>query len=91
MQLCRKDNLSRNLKKHKKLLEKEGKAADAKGYDFFPMTFHLPLEYGLFADEFKKATDKNIWIMKPTSKSQGKGIFLFNRINAISAWTDTQA
>lgn len=49
------------------------------------------MEYGLFADEFKKATDKNIWIMKPTAKSQGKGIFLFNRIGAIQAWAETQA
>lgn len=30
MQLCRKDNLSRNLKKQKKLLEKEGKLSEAK-------------------------------------------------------------
>lgn len=87
MQLCRKDNLSRNLKRYRKLLEKEGKQAEAKTYNFFPTTFHLPLEYGMFADEFRKATDKNIWIMKPTAKSQGKGIFLFNKLNAIAAWS----
>ena len=30
----------------------------------------------------------NIWIMKPTSKSQGKGIFLFNRLSSIQEWAD---
>lgn len=26
--------------------------------------------------------------MKPTAKSQGKGIFLFNKINAIQDWAE---
>jgi hypothetical protein len=29
--------------------------------------------------------------MKPTAKSQGKGIFLFNRIGAIQAWSEAQS
>jgi hypothetical protein len=30
--------------------------------------------------------NKNVWIMKPTGKSQGKGIFLFNKLSQISQW-----
>ena len=57
------------------------------------MTFHLPLEYALFVDEFKMQAAKdstNIWIMKPTARCQGKGIFLFNKLNSISNWAENQ-
>lgn len=53
----------------------------------------MPLEYALFADEFKSQVavgNSNIWIMKPTAKSQGKGIFLFNKLNMISNWAENQ-
>ena len=55
------------------------------------MTYHLPIEYAVFLDEFKRVatTNKNnIWIMKPTAKSQGKGIFLFNKTSAIQDWAE---
>lgn len=59
------------------------------------MTYVLPSEYFIFADEFKKyaAIDekKNVWIMKPTGKSQGKGIFLINKLSQISQWENHQA
>jgi hypothetical protein len=47
------------------------------GFDFFPQTFCLPSEYYLFLDELKR--DRAVWIIKPTNRSQGKGIFLINR------------
>lgn len=46
--------LIRNLKKHKKNLEREGKQAEAQAYNFYPLTFVVPSEYVIFADEFKK-------------------------------------
>lgn len=50
-----------------------------------PLTYNLPSEYPIFLEEFKKAMkDKSIWIMKPIGKSQGKGIFLFQKLNEIS-------
>jgi len=89
-ELCRKDNLIKNLKKHKRILEKEGKLDDAAEYNFFPSTFHLPSEYSLFCEEFKKNTN-NVWIMKPIGKAQGKGIFLFNKLSQVSQWkSDTR-
>ena len=41
----------KNLKRARKVLEKEGKAAD---YDFFPPTYVLPLEHGIFVEEFRR-------------------------------------
>ena len=37
-------------------------------YGFFPATFVLPGEYGLFLEDFKKTAGP--WIMKPTGKAQ---------------------
>ena len=41
----------KNLKRARKLLEKEGRASD---YDFFPQTYVLPLEHGIFVEEFRR-------------------------------------
>lgn len=46
---------------------------------FYPTTYNLPGDYSLFVEEFKK-TLGSVWIMKPIGKSQGKGIFLFNKL-----------
>jgi len=84
-ELTRKDFMVKNLKKHKKQLEKDGKSAEAAAINFFPITFNLPGEYSLFVEEFKKNVGC-IWIMKPVGKAQGKGIFLFNKLTQISDW-----
>eukprot|EP01006_Ploeotia_vitrea_P000478 TRINITY_DN10312_c0_g1_i1.p1 TRINITY_DN10312_c0_g1~~TRINITY_DN10312_c0_g1_i1.p1 ORF type:complete len:418 (+),score=41.95 TRINITY_DN10312_c0_g1_i1:44-1297(+) len=83
-ELTRKDLTVKNLKRMKKSLEREDKVEEAAKYDFFPGTFVLPAEYGLFQEEFKKAAA--VWIMKPIAKAQGKGIFLFNKLSQISDW-----
>lgn len=57
----------------------------ARHFDFFPATFVLPGEYGLFLEEFKRTPGQS-WIMKPVGKAQGKGIFLFNKLSQISEW-----
>ena len=45
------DLMVKNLKRAKKMLEKEGRACD---YDFFPQTYVLPLEHGIFVEEFRR-------------------------------------
>jgi tubulin polyglutamylase TTLL9 len=79
-ELTRKDLMVKNLKRHKKQLEKEGKFEDANAYNFYPTTYNLPGDYSLFVEEFKKTAGTVWWIMKPIAKSQGKGIFLFNKL-----------
>lgn len=43
------------------------------------MTYILPGDYTIFAEEFKKYPNAT-WIMKPTAMAQGKGIFLVNKL-----------
>lgn len=42
-------------------------------------------DYALFAEEFKRKPNST-WIMKPTSRSQGRGIFIFQKLSQISKW-----
>eukprot|EP00899_Mesostigma_viride_P003533 jgi/Mesvir1/13180/Mv06143-RA.1 len=83
-ELTRKDHMVKNLKRMKKQLEREGRQAEADKYDFFPVTFCLPQDYGPFVEEFKRLG--GTWIMKPVGKAQGKGIFLMNKLSQISDW-----
>ena len=39
----------KNLKKHKKMLEKGQRFEEASEYNFIPQTFYLPGEYSIFA------------------------------------------
>ena len=55
-------------------------------YNFYPTTYNLPGDYYLFVEEFKKTAGTVWWIMKPIAKSQGKGIFLFNKLQQIAQW-----
>jgi len=84
-ELTRKDNLIKNLKRMQRQLQREGKEEEARKYDFFPGTYVLPADYGLFVEEFKSQQGA-IWIMKPIGKAQGKGIFLFNKLGQINDW-----
>lgn len=78
------------MRKYRRALEKEGKLEEAASVNFMPQTFHMPSEYTLFVEEFKKSAPVNadpiVWIMKPIAKCQGKGIFLFTNLKDIQAW-----
>ena len=47
-ELCRKDMLSKNLKKFKRALDKQGNSSESNEYDFLPPTFLMPSEYVIF-------------------------------------------
>lgn len=83
-ELCRKDLIAKNVKRQKRLLEKEGRHQEANQFDIMPTTFMLPREYAMFVEEFKKIG--GVWIMKPIGAAQGRGIFLFKSLNEISEW-----
>lgn len=83
-ELCRKDLMAKNMKRRRRALEKEGRLEEGAAYNFIPTTFVLPKEYSMFVEEFKKVG--GVWIMKPIGSAQGKGIFLFTRLNEISEW-----
>jgi hypothetical protein len=54
--------------------------------DFVPITYLLPADYTLFVEEFRRNPNA-MWIMKPTSRSQGKGIFIINKLAQIKKWS----
>ncbi|CAM9169398.1 unnamed protein product [Chrysoparadoxa australica] len=88
-ELCRKDLLVKNLKKRRRVLAREGSEEEALSWkdDFWPTTYVLPGEYALFAEDFKRSKSPNTnWIMKPIGRSQGRGIFIFNKLSQISKW-----
>jgi tubulin polyglutamylase TTLL1 len=90
-ELSRKDLLVKNIKRYRKDLERDGSPLAEKVndggicgpkylyLDFIPVTFVLPADYNMFVEEYRKNT-QSTWIMKPTGKSQGAGIFLINKL-----------
>ena len=71
------------------MLKREKNPKEAEKYNFIPKTFVLPREYAMFVEEFKRLNTrgaKNLWIMKPIGRSQGRGIFLIQKLSEISKW-----
>eukprot|EP00366_Plasmodium_knowlesi_P002176 XP_002259673.1 Tubulin-tyrosine ligase family, putative [Plasmodium knowlesi strain H] len=80
-------NHFRNYYENEKMNDKKmNDEEELKIIDITPVTFVLPLEYKLFLEEYKRRGNRT-WIMKPIGKSQGKGIFLFNKISQIKSWS----
>jgi len=89
LELTRKDQMIKNLKKFKKQLEREGRLEEASAYDFFPQSFYLPQEYGMWKEAFKATQAEGAtWIMKPISKCQGQGIFLVTKLSQVATWRE---
>mmetsp|Transcript_34447 Transcript_34447/g.75187 ORF Transcript_34447/g.75187 Transcript_34447/m.75187 type:complete len:501 (-) Transcript_34447:51-1553(-) len=87
-ELTRKDLLVKNIKRAQRQAVRDGQQEEAQGFaECSPTTFVLPMEYSMFVEEFKRAQASGaIWIMKPVGKSQGKGIFLFDKLSQVSGW-----
>lgn len=91
-ELTRKDLMVKNIKRFRKDMEKENNPIadrDETGnllyMDIVPMTYILPGDYTIFCEEFKK-NPNTTWIMKPTNRAQGQGIFLVNKLRQIQKW-----
>ncbi|XP_030386605.1 probable tubulin polyglutamylase TTLL1 [Scaptodrosophila lebanonensis] len=100
-ELSRKDLLLKNIKRYRKDLERKGDPLaamyptdDSKlgiggtryiHLDIIPMTFVLPADYNLFVKEYQKSPSST-WIVKPSSKSQGVGIFLVNNLSKLKKY-----
>ena len=90
-ELTKKDLLVKNVKRYRKELEKarEKSSPSTSKYqytDFLPVTYTLPGDYNLFAEEFRR-NPKIVWIMKPTDKARGIGIFIINKLSQIKKWS----
>lgn len=83
MKLCRKDMLMKNVRRHKRELMKQ-KLIKESDWDFLPSTYFLPSEYIMFLEDFKKRG--GLWILKPTGRCQGSGIFLVNKLAQVAPY-----
>lgn len=83
-ELTRKDLMVKNIKRYKKELEKDPMNEDT--IDFVPVTYTLPGDYSLFLEQFRRYPNST-WIMKPTGKAQGRGIFLINKLSQVRKWS----
>lgn len=83
-EISRKDLMVKNLKRYEKEMARTD-AALAATLDFYPVTFLLPNDYSLFAEEFRKHPN-SAWILKPTGKAQGKGIFIITKMSQLRRW-----
>jgi len=84
----------KNIKRFRKEMEKENNPIAEKDetgafvyLDIVPLTFHLPQDYTIFCDEFRRGPEL-LWIMKPTCRAQGKGIFLVNKLAQLKKWAN---
>ena len=82
----------KNIKRFRREMEKENNPLAEKDsigeflyMDMLPMTYILPGDYTIFVEEFRRRPDE-MWIMKPTARAQGKGIFLVNKLNQLKKW-----
>ncbi|KAG5481960.1 hypothetical protein LSCM1_05672 [Leishmania martiniquensis] len=53
--------------------------------DSVPLTFNIPNDMSMFKEKFQKRRGAQ-WIVKPTSRSQGKGIFLIDDVRSLQRW-----
>ena len=86
-EITRKDLMVKNVKRYRKELQRDGR--DTSVLDFVPTTFVLPGDYALFAEEYRRKPNTT-WILKPSARAQGKGIFLINKLSQVRKWYATQ-
>ncbi|CAH0394240.1 unnamed protein product [Bemisia tabaci] len=92
-ELTRKDLMVKNIKRYRKDLEREGHPTAIRSkqgrythLDIIPITYILPADYNMFVEEFRK-NPHSTWIIKPSGKSQGAGIFLINKLSKLKRWS----
>eukprot|EP00924_Labyrinthula_sp_SR-Ha-C_P004623 maker-scaffold_1-snap-gene-6.0-mRNA-1 protein AED:0.06 eAED:0.06 QI:0/0/0/1/1/1/3/0/428 len=93
-EVSRKDLLIKNVKKLERYMKKNGGCALLENRkSIIPVSFVLPREHALFVEEFKKNKHKkeNLWIMKPTGKCQGRGIFIIQKLSEVSKWKNNRS
>ena len=77
----------KNIKRYKREQDKERETKERASLqfnlDFVPVTFVLPADYNLFAEEYRRCPTCT-WIMKPCGRSQGSGIFLVTKVSTLN-------
>ncbi|AYU77616.1 tubulin tyrosine ligase, putative [Leishmania donovani] len=53
--------------------------------DSVPLTYNIPNDMNMFKEKFQRRRGTQ-WIVKPTSRSQGKGIFIIDDVRSLQRW-----
>ncbi|CAG9572072.1 putative tubulin tyrosine ligase [Leishmania major strain Friedlin] len=53
--------------------------------DSVPLTYNIPNDMSMFKEKFQRRRGTQ-WIVKPTSRSQGKGIFIIDDVRSLQRW-----
>lgn len=76
----------KNIKRYRKDLERENSPMAEKDelgrfihLEIIPQTYTFPGDYNIFVEEFRRHASST-WIMKPSHKAQGQGIFLVTKL-----------
>lgn len=83
-ELTRKDLMVKNIKRYRK------DNAEEESCNFLPPSYVLPVDYSLFLEEFRR-NPNSMWIMKPTGKARGIGIFLVTKLSQVKKWASRSA
>ncbi|CEG39586.1 probable tubulin polyglutamylase ttll1 isoform x2 [Plasmopara halstedii] len=93
-ELTRKDLMVKNIKRYKKEMFAAAATDNSKltvnlteTLDFLPTTYTLPADYSLFVEAFRRHPNA-MWIMKPCSQAQGRGIFIINKLSQTKKWAN---
>jgi len=73
-ELTRKDRLWDNFQRMSKMV------GGGASFDFVPETFVLPQQLRAFKQRYLKTRGEQLWIVKPSASSQGRGIFLLRNL-----------
>ncbi|CCD13401.1 unnamed protein product, partial [Trypanosoma congolense IL3000] len=100
-ELTRKDLMYKNIKKYIKdpnnvllrlpynivqqAVKNSANVAGLRFADCVPITYNIPNDLAMFEEEFRRQPGST-WIVKPTARSQGRGIFLVNRMSQLKKW-----
>lgn len=82
--LCRKDLMARHIKDARKAMVKAQLPGLAQQFDCVPQNFNLPTEFPMISEYARKHANC-IFIVKPSGKAQGRGIFMA-KYRELSSW-----
>ncbi|KAL0212315.1 hypothetical protein RCL1_005941 [Eukaryota sp. TZLM3-RCL] len=93
LELTRKDLMVKNIKRYRKELEREGNPIAEKNsqgeylhLELIPPTYSLPAELPLFLDHYRR-NPNILWILKPSARAQGSGVFIVNKMSQLQKFT----
>lgn len=92
-ELTRKDLMYKNVKRHSRDSSFSASVVNSRGdvhlMDLVPATYSVASDLSLLSEEFRRRS--GLWIVKPTNRSQGRGIFIIGKWSQLTRWLREKA